>query len=276
MIKFRRIITALLVIIMIAQVAFYGNTIEVDAAASIPDEAVTFNGNKYYIFHDEMDWTKAKKFCEKLGGHLVTITSQKEQNFIDKVLNKNSNRLWIGGYRANGKSNVWKWVTGEKWKYTNWDDGEPNDSSNVISNENRASVWPNKWNDLNDASSEQSGFICEWETRPAKIKNVKISKVTKNSCVLKVTADKKKNSYKIKISLDPNFPKNKTEIITSKTATVKLNKNTLKKGLKANKTYFIRVCAYNPVGKTSGKWSKIYMFTTKSVVNKTSSRSQGS
>ena len=204
-----------------------------------------------------MNWSDAKKQCEKLGGHLVTITSQKEQDFVDNKLNSRGTRLWIGAYRANGKSNVWKWVTGEKWKYTNWDDGEPNDSSNVISNENRGSVWPHKWNDLNDSSREQSGFICEWETRAATIKTVKISKIKKKSAVLKITPTKKTSKFEVIISTDPNFTK--TVKTKSKSPTVSL------KNLKSKKTYYVKVRAYKNVGNTqvSGKWSKIYYFKTK-------------
>ena len=51
--------------------------------------------------------------------------------------------------------------------YTNWDEGEPNNSSNVISNENCVAVWPDYWNDMNYANTyEQSGFICEWDEIP--------------------------------------------------------------------------------------------------------------
>ena len=44
--------------------------------------------------------------------------------------------------------------------------GEPNNSSNMISNENRVVIWNNsgQWNDLNDKNiNEQNGFVCEWE-----------------------------------------------------------------------------------------------------------------
>lgn len=128
----------------------------------IPNDATAFNGHYYKIYDRAISWTQAKVFCENIGGHLATITSQTEQNFIDK-LNINSMRLWIGGHRESVDN--WKWVTGELWDYTNWDEGEPNNSSNVVSNENSVSIWPSKWNDLNENNlSEQSGFVCEWDS----------------------------------------------------------------------------------------------------------------
>ena len=70
--------------------------------------------------------------------------------------------MWIGAYREFG--NDWKWVTEEEWSYTNWATGEPNDSDNVVPDENCVTLWPMAWNDLNNKNVyEQNGFICEWE-----------------------------------------------------------------------------------------------------------------
>ena len=33
----------------------------------------------------------------------------------------------------------------------------------VIGNENRVALWGNTWNDLNNASVQQVGFVCEWD-----------------------------------------------------------------------------------------------------------------
>ena len=117
--------------------------------------------HRYQIIEETMSWTDAKKYCESKGGHLATITSKEEQEQID-ALNRENRNLWIGGYREDDGTE-WKWVTGEAWGYENWNEGEPNNSSDVVANENRIAVWPKKWNDLNEVSSQQSGFICEWD-----------------------------------------------------------------------------------------------------------------
>lgn len=135
----------------------------VGGQADIPTDATLYNGNYYKIFYEAIDWEDAKQKCLEYGGHLATITDSNEQGFIES-LNSNGRKLWIGGYKDSGQ---WKWVTGENFEqYTHWDDGEPNNSSNVISNENCVSVWPYYWNDLNNKSREQSGYICEWECHP--------------------------------------------------------------------------------------------------------------
>lgn len=43
-------------------------------------------GNTYQIFDLNMTWTEAKEYCEEIGGHLVTITSEEEQANINSLL----------------------------------------------------------------------------------------------------------------------------------------------------------------------------------------------
>lgn len=130
-------------------------------AVELPEDVEYFGGSAYKIYKISADWNEAKLYCENMGGHLAAVTSEEEQEFIEQ-LNESSARLWIGGYRDDDYN--WFWVTGEPWDYTNWAAGEPNNSRNVVSNENRAAVWPKKWNDLNENNKyEQSGFICEWD-----------------------------------------------------------------------------------------------------------------
>lgn len=130
-----------------------------------------------------MTWREATAYCESLGGHLVTITSQEEQTFIENLI-KNGAReqYWIGA-TDEANEGVWRWVTGEPWNYENWATYEP---SNYMDNEHYGQVYrlPNqatwmdnseigKWNDAPDNntideeedffSPQHVGFICEWD-----------------------------------------------------------------------------------------------------------------
>ena len=121
----------------------------------------SFNGHTYSCYYGEgITWATAKAYCEAMGGHLASITTAEEQAFV-KALNSSGVNLWIGAYREN--ANDWRWVTGEAWDYSNWGSGEPNNSPNVIPNETCVAIWPWNWNDLNNASEEQDGFLCEWD-----------------------------------------------------------------------------------------------------------------
>ena len=55
---------------------------------SIPSDAKQYNGHMYYAFKDSVTWNQAKSLCESKGGHLVTITSKEENDFVyDLILN---------------------------------------------------------------------------------------------------------------------------------------------------------------------------------------------
>ncbi len=94
-----------------------------------------FNNNSYaYIYtEDSFYWSQAKSnaesvFFEGAAGHLATITSVEENTFIMEnilpLVEANEHyEAWLGGY--NSGNNNWKWVTGETWKYQNWDEYEP-------------------------------------------------------------------------------------------------------------------------------------------------------
>lgn len=111
------------------------------------------------MFQERISWSEAKKYCEKIGGHLVTITSSGENSVVAKLAN--GGRYWIGATDKNNEG-TWEWVTGENMNYSNWDEStaEPNGGDS----ENYAVTWGTStavWNDLSNDSWEQDGFICE-------------------------------------------------------------------------------------------------------------------
>ena len=104
--------------------------------ADVPSDASAYNGHYYKIYFEQLHWDEARLECIKLGGHLATITDAEEQQFIDG-LNGSRKKLWIGGFL---EDNQWRWVTEEAFEFTYWGKGEPNNSSNVISNAKVSSV----------------------------------------------------------------------------------------------------------------------------------------
>ena len=83
------------------------------------------NGHRYVLINKEMVWREAKAYAERLGGYLATITSQEEQSWICQ--NFSGARCWLGG-TDEAVEGEWRWITGEKWDYTNWNfPSEPND-----------------------------------------------------------------------------------------------------------------------------------------------------
>ena len=138
----------------------------------LPDGKTMFDGHTYKVFDESVSWSNAKTYCERMGGHLVTINSQKEQDFLVILANSNTKtNYWIGAHPENG---TFHWVTEEDFSYTNWASGEPN---NVFGSQNavmmytkRASYPAGTWNDENENGRDWSGYelsafgyICEWD-----------------------------------------------------------------------------------------------------------------
>ena len=155
--------------------------IGITAAAEIPADAVAFNGHWYKFYNVGCKWTEANAACTSLGGHLVTITSQAEQDFCRSLMGSTCPKYcWIGAAHS---SSGWRWITGEKWDYTNWSYDQPNRSGGgdyalIQFFPGQSGTEKYTWDDQNDTgvspSSKWTGdpyfqftatysYICEWD-----------------------------------------------------------------------------------------------------------------
>jgi len=133
-----------------------------------------------------MTWTEANTYCNCLGGNLVTIFDQDEQDFITELLNNNTekrNCYWIGLHRDQQNNSIayrgWQWVDKEEFSYTNWNSFEPDNYMesekyvHIYGKDLTASRYCGEWNDVSNNGAEYEndeyalenfGFICEWDT----------------------------------------------------------------------------------------------------------------
>lgn len=146
------------------------NSTPVDPSAEVKVER--YNGHRYAVIDKSLSYLDAKAYCEYMAGHLVTITSQTEQDYINSFLLYGSkNMYWLGGEEHNGVVN---WITGEKSTYTNWAVGEPSSEGEIYVHMYRNSYQNSvlgSWNDTVNYyngtpfhSTDNSGLLCEWET----------------------------------------------------------------------------------------------------------------
>lgn len=182
------------------------------SAANISGDAKQLNGHSYKLYNTGYTWSQAKKYCEEQGGYLVTITSEAEQKLVTELVKKGTkNSYWMGGY-CKGES--WRWITGERFSYSNWASNMPD---NYLNQENRLMIYRNqnplatsgylgKWNDLNGNGTcngetffgkKNLGFICEWDYTQDVIKNSSV-KLSKNSYVY--NGKERKPNVVVKIS----------------------------------------------------------------------------
>lgn len=136
-------------------------------------------------------WDDAVALSERAGGHLVTITSRRENDFVYDLV-RGDDRFWvkahvdtrlteaigpnIGLYQKPGSrepAGGWVWVTGEPLEYTNWKGSNPD---NYANREHHAIFYNNApyrgasgkvqpapvWNDIGQGGRVRS-FIIEIE-----------------------------------------------------------------------------------------------------------------
>lgn len=130
-----------------------------------PVTSATYNGHYYELYDDVLSWKEAKEYCESLGGHLVTITSQSENYFVQGLITDGTQTNYYIGGTDEENEGTWKWVTGETFSYTNFGDGEP--SSVYYEGEDYLYIGKSdgKWGDIYSITGgvKVYGFICEYE-----------------------------------------------------------------------------------------------------------------
>ncbi|MBN1892695.1 MAG: cellulose binding domain-containing protein [Clostridiales bacterium] len=139
-----------------------------------------YKGHKYAIMDIGLTWDEAKAYCEYMAGHLVTITDEGEQDYINSLLLSGAkNSYWIGA-EMNVNGSYTHWITGESMMdYTHFYTSQPDHYGNqedvlmMYRNDNVGGPCFGFWNDLNRNGTcfdqvffgtENLGLICEWET----------------------------------------------------------------------------------------------------------------
>jgi fibronectin type 3 domain-containing protein len=127
----------------------------------------------------ELNWPDARAAAQSLSfagnrGHLATITSAAERDFINTQLTGRIDlyAVWLGGYQDPGAPDYqepdrgWRWVTGEPFQYTNWHPGEPNDSPRNSNALQLSVIWGGEWDDRLNNEARLPGYLVEYELLP--------------------------------------------------------------------------------------------------------------
>jgi hypothetical protein len=140
------------------------------------------NGHYYEYIPAAVTWDAANAAAQAqsfvgMAGHLATITSQAEQDFIVSVilppLPTGGSDPWLGGYQDLNDpayaepAGAWKWITGEPWDYTSWIPTEPNNYNGYehhlhIRDSGQYPDLYGLWNDRNSQAHELP-YIVEYE-----------------------------------------------------------------------------------------------------------------
>ena len=148
------------------------------------------NGHYYGPVYGSYSWPNARDLAAGMTylnfqGHLATITSPGEQNFVTRSVYRayfqeslgeaTSDWVWLGGYQPSGSqepADGWSWVTGESFDFSNWGVGQPSDSGgnpNGVHQDFLMMWYHGFWNDASGpgfGGADLSGFIVEYEPVP--------------------------------------------------------------------------------------------------------------
>ncbi|XP_070569367.1 perlucin-like protein [Ptychodera flava] len=127
-------------------------------AGSCKDGWIKYDKNCYYGYvHPLFTYDEARTICDGMSSDLAIVDDADENLFLEQFT-QGSYSIWIGLSDAAEEGN-WVWVDNSGISYTNWSDGEPNNSGG---DENCAHILDNKdgkWNDSH--CSDLRGFVCE-------------------------------------------------------------------------------------------------------------------
>ena len=195
--KHRLLLAALILLLMVPC------TLALASKPNIPNNAITFNGHTYAVYKQACTWKDARKKCEKAGGHLVTISSETENNAVNrlvKALGKGEDIAWIGLWKSDVNAD-WRWVTGESLDF-NYFPEYPSDYGYVYmegyaDGPYAAGMWHIAPPQESIYDELMWYYVCEWDTIPETVsapKNVKASQPAANT--IKLTWKKATNAKK--------------------------------------------------------------------------------
>ena len=127
--------------------------------------SLSLNNHVYRVFSpaEAMTWQEAKDYCESLGGHLVTITSEEENKLVAELIDlawlagEPQTLYWLGGHY----DDQWKWVTDEEFSYKPMVLLRIADTWNYLRTSFNYQLW------VASTGNMKLGFICEWDPVPA-------------------------------------------------------------------------------------------------------------
>ena len=174
----KRMLACMLAVVMVLCAVPMSANVFTAEAIGIPSDAVEFNGHYYKVYDQPLNWRQAESYCEKRGGHLVTITSKEENEHILSLIIGSTYLNYFIGFTDEKEEGKWEWVTGEKITYQNWGvnlKGNPHpDNDSSLGGQDYAAIlsdkttWcgdAGKWDDVTSVIVEGCvwPFICEWE-----------------------------------------------------------------------------------------------------------------
>lgn len=124
-----------------------------------------FGNHQYQFVARRWSWDDAASEAVRLGGHLLTINTPQEQQWVAQTFQKEVGNdygsVFVG---AKCENDQWRWVTGEPFAFTAWHPDEPSKRGDTaymhLRKDGNKVAWGVAWNSRPNTSQ---GYIIEWE-----------------------------------------------------------------------------------------------------------------
>ena len=129
------------------------------------------NGHWYQAHVKTGSWFACQAFAESLGGHLATLATTAESDFLEPLIPHQStvwNRTYVGGRQLPGVAadQGWYWIDGTAWSYTRWEATQPNGGEGflVVYRDRVGSSYVYHWGDYGPDDPDIVWCLIEWDT----------------------------------------------------------------------------------------------------------------
>ncbi len=152
----------------VTEMIFTADQLRDDATTPLSPVFVAPDGSKhvYRMYRGVPRWVQARAFCEALGGHMATLNTPEENEFVHSFMWNSGFTTAYFGLMDEERDRTWVWVTGEPVDYTNWDSGEPSYSTYERYGMYFYKHTTGTWNDSHfyeHWEDQEWSYICEWE-----------------------------------------------------------------------------------------------------------------
>ena len=121
----------------------------------------------YYAYNNhtqKLNFWKAKDWCKERNGSLTSVLSQRENDFLNQLINTTNlrpNETFYIGLRTVNNARKLYWVDGEPYNYTNWYN-KSDEQELVKGNEQNCAFYNylHQWH-LDDKCGTDRLFICK-------------------------------------------------------------------------------------------------------------------
>ena len=117
-----------------------------------------YDSSCYKVFEvsTPINWLDAQSSCAIWGGDLTSITTERENNYLNTLITSSVGNCWIG-LNDRDVEGMYTWIDGTAVNYTNWTRPSHDTNSNCVQTNNAGN---GNWHSVN-CDETSNTFVCK-------------------------------------------------------------------------------------------------------------------